>query len=541
MSVSAHKDTFVLDHLPPADEQPDFLFSLPELAFTSPLNCVSKLLDHHLAAGNGERPVFITNKERWSYQQLHDLSCQIAHVLREEGIVPGNRVLIRGANNPMFVACWMAVARMGGVVVATMPLLRAAELTTIADKARVTLALCDQRLSEEMVLATNQSETLSKTLYFDGSGSGEKAELETLMEPHPPSFPPLATSADDPVLIAFTSGTTGSPKGTVHYHRDLLAMNECFPKHILEATEDDIFTGSPPIAFTFGLGALVTFPMSVGACSVLIEAPAPDALLEGISDYGATICCTAPTAWRAMVDLVPNYNVGSLSRCVSAGETLPLPTYEAWLDTTGLQIIDGIGATEMIHIFISARLDQIRPGATGKPIPGYEAALFDDQMNRLPPGETGRLAVKGPTGCRYLDDDRQQLYVQEGWNFTGDAYQMDEDGYFWFQARADDMIISSGYNIAGPEVEQGLLQHESVLECAVIGVPDESRGNITKAFVVLRDGFEPDAAHITLLQDFVKSVIAPYKYPRAIEFCDALPKTETGKIQRFKLRQQERL
>lgn len=539
-SFTSHQDTFVIDHLPPKDQWPDFLFELPELQYPDHLNCATELLDK-MAEKVGDQPVFHTPNETWTYNDLLKKSNQIANVLRDDfGLVPGNRVLIRAANNPMFMACWFGIAKAGGVVVATMPLLRAAELSTILEKAQISLVFCDERLSDEMASAKSQASVCERIVYFNGSGeAGAGAELESLMTQKPDTFDNVDTCKDDPVLIAFTSGTTGKPKAAVHFHRDILAMCDSYSKHMLQPQPDDVVIGSPPIAFTFGLGGLITFPMRVGASTVLLEAGSPPVLMEAIEKFKATICFTAPTAYRLMADKAKEFDLSSLKKCVSAGETLPLATFERWKETTGISIMDGIGTTEMIHIFIAARQDEVKPGATGKAVPGYEARVLDDHFQPLGPGEVGKLAVRGPTGCLYLNDERQKEYVINGWNVTGDAYKLDEDGYFWFQARTDDMIISGGYNISGPEVEGALMKHEAVSECAVVGAPDETRGNIIKAFVVLRENFQGDDELIKGLQDFVKNTIAPYKYPRAIEFVDTLPKTETGKVQRFKLRQQE--
>ena len=470
---SAHLDSFARDNLPPRDQWPRFNFDRPELDYPARLNCATELLDGMVAAGYGDRPLFHTPNGTWSYGDLLAAANRIARVLVEDlGMVSGNRVLIRAANNPMFVACWFAIAKAGGIVVATMPLLRAREIATILDKARIGLALCDARLMEEMEAATALAPVCQKICTFNGSGNGSGAELERRLAAKTPVFANRETAADDTVLIAFTSGTTGEPKGTMHFHRDVMAMCDCFPRSILKPKAGDVFIGSPPLAFTFGLGGLVTFPMRFGAASVLLESAPPPVLVEAIAHFKATICITAPTAYRAMLETVAEVDLASLRLCVSAGETLPLATFEAWRKATGIKIIDGIGTTEMLHIFISAAGEAIRPGATGKPIPGYRARVVDEAMETLPPGRVGRLAVRGPTGCRYLADGRQEDYVVAGWNLTGDAYTMDEDGYFWFQARADDMIISSGYNISGPEVEAALLAHEAVADCAVIAAPD---------------------------------------------------------------------
>ncbi len=539
---TAHIDTFARDNLPPAEEWPTFLFDRPEFQYPERLNCAVELLDRMVEQGHGDSPCFLgANGQRWTYRDVLEKSNRIARVLTEDlGFVPGNRVMIRGANNPTFMACWLGIAKAGGIVVATMPLLRGKELAVIAEKADIELALCDERLKEEMDSAQAQAQCLKRVVTFNGSGEkGAHGELEDRMASKPDGFENVDTAADDTVLIAFTSGTTGKPKGTMHFHRDVMAICDAFPKSVLKPTADDVFIGSPPLAFTFGLGGLATFPMRVGASSVLLERLPPEELAKAIEKHRATVCFTAPTAYRAMLNHIERYPMKSLRKCVSAGETLPKPTFVAWREATGIRIIDGIGATEMLHIFISAAEDAIKPGATGKPIPGYEARVVDDDMQELPPGEVGRLAVRGPTGCRYLADPRQRDYVRDGWNLTGDAYRMDAEGYFHFQARADDMIVSAGYNISGPEVEEALMSHPAVAECAVVGAPDEDRGTIVKAFVLLAEDRTGGDALVKELQDHVKKTIAPYKYPRAIEFVTALPKTETGKVQRFKLRRME--
>jgi 2-aminobenzoate-CoA ligase len=443
-------------------------------------------------------------------------------------------VLLRAPNNPMMVAAYFAVIKAGGVVIATMPLLRAKELSYPLAKAEIGLALCDLRLADEMEKAKAQSDALQRVVYWGGMAPDA---LETLMmKPGYDKFTACDTSSDDVCLIAFTSGTTGEPKGTMHFHRDMLVICDSYAKHVLCAEPADRFTGSPPLAFTFGLGGLVLFPLRIGASTVLLEKAGPDDLLTAIEKYRITIPFTAPTAYRAMLGKLKDHDISSLRKCVSAGETLPKATFEAWHAATGIKILDGIGATEMLHIFIGSPEGEVRAGSTGKPVPGYEARIIDDQGNPAPPGTIGRLAVRGPTGCRYLADERQKKYVQNGWNVTGDTYLMDHDGYFWYQARSDDMIISAGYNIAGPEVEAALLTHAAVAECGVVGCPDEERGQIVKAYVVLRPGMSGDAGLVRALQDHVKATVAPYKYPRAIEFVPELPKTQTGKLQRFELR-----
>ncbi len=538
---SAHVDTFSRDHLPPADQWPEMDWqSVPELAaYSDRMNCAAELLDKQ-AVVHGDRPVIHFEGATWSYNDLLAKANQIAHVLVDElGVVPGNRVLMRSPNNPMYVAAWFAVMKVGAVAVATMPLLRAKELTYITEKAVVEVGLCDNRLADEMETTLERSANLKRVLYFGNLGQDETAgTLDALAATKPTAFETVDTAWDDVCLIAFTSGTTGPAKGCMHFHRDIMAINDCFSRYILKPDQNDIFCGSPPIAFTFGLGAMVTFAMHAGASTALCEGPAPDVLMGIIEKHRATVCFTAPTAFRVMTDLVADHDVSSLKKCVSAGETLPLPTFQGWEKATGIKIIDGLGATEMLHIFIATSGDDIHPGATGKPIPGYQARVIDDDGNEAAPGTVGRLAVKGPTGCRYLDnEERQTAYVQDGWNLSGDAYMMDEEGYFWFQARTDDMIISAGYNISGPEVEACLLDHPKVAECGVVAAPDAERGFIVKAYVTLRDGAEAGDGTVKELQDFVKAEIAPYKYPRAIEFLDDMPRTETGKLQRFKLRE----
>jgi 2-aminobenzoate-CoA ligase len=534
---TAHTDTFARDHLPPPELWPEMDYGvLPELAYPGRINAAVELLDRMVDGGFADRTAIRFQGGTWTYRELREQADRIAHVLRDDlGVVPGTRVLLRGPNSQTMAAAFLAVLKAGGVAVATMPLLRARELAYVAEKARVEVALCDERLVEELEAARRTAPVLSRVATWGGGGDDS---LEARMRGKPPSFDAVDTAADDVAMIAFTSGTTGTAKGTVHFHRDVLAICDCFPRYVLRATPDDVFCGSPPLAFTFGLGGLLLFPLRIGASALLLELPTPPNLLQGIREHGATVCFTAPTAYRAMLDAMGAEGAPTLRKCVSAGEALPLPTYQAWERATGVRIIDGIGSTEMLHIFISAREDEIRPGSTGRAVPGYRATVLDAEGREVPPGTIGRLAVKGPTGCRYLDDpERQRGYVTEGWNVTGDAYVMDEDGYFWYQARTDDMIISSGYNIAGPEVEAILLEHPAVLECGVVGMPDEERGQVVAAFVVLRPGHTGDQTMLKTLQDHVKAEIAPYKYPRRIEFVDALPRTQTGKLQRFRLRE----
>ncbi|HEU0012750.1 MAG TPA: benzoate-CoA ligase family protein [Longimicrobium sp.] len=533
---TAHVDTFARDHLPPRELWPELDFSgIPELAYPARLNCAVELLDRMVEGGHADRTAILWDGGRWSYRELLEQASRIAHALRDDlGLVPGNRVLLRGPNSPMMAACWFGILKAGGIVVATMPLLRARELAQVAEKARIELALTDARLANDLHDARAQAPVLRRVVTWGEDGDS----LDAMMRGKPADFPNVDTAADDVALIAFTSGTTGKPKGTMHFHRDVMAITDCFPRYVLRPDADDVFTGSPPLAFTFGLGGLLLFPLRFGAAALLLEQPTPPNLVAAIARHRVTVLFTAPTAYRAMVDLAPQHDISSLRKCVSAGETLPQPTFEAFHAATGIRIIDGIGSTEILHIFISASGDDIRPGSTGKTVPGYQARVIGPDGEALPPGTIGRLAVRGPTGCRYLDDEeRQRAYVSDGWNLTGDAYRMDEDGYFWYQARTDDMIISAGYNIAGPEVEAVLLEHPAVLECGVVGLPDEERGQVVSAFVVLRPGHAPGEAMVKTLQEHVKATIAPYKYPRRITFVDALPRTQTGKLQRFRLRE----
>ena len=535
LGPSGHIDTFTRDNLPPADQWPDMLlegFEYPEW-----LNCGYELTDAMVARGFGDHTALIGNGRIRTYKELTDWTNRIAHVLVEDyGVKPGNRVLIRSANNPAMVAVWLAATKAGAVVVNTMPMLRAVELSKIADKAEISLALCDTRLMDEMVACAKDSRFLRKVVGFDGTANHD-AELDRIALGKPVRFAAARTGRDDVALLGFTSGTTGDPKATMHFHRDLLIIADGYAKEVLKVTPEDVFVGSPPLAFTFGLGGLAVFPLRFGAAAALLEAAPPPNLISIIQEHKATVCFTAPTAYRVMLKAMEEgADLSSLRAAVSAGETLPAPVYAEWIEKTGKPMLDGIGATEMLHIFVTNRFDDHRPASTGKPVTGYEARVIDVEGKECPRGTPGRLAVKGPTGCRYLADARQTAYVQNGWNITGDTFVQTEDGYFHFAARNDDMIISSGYNIAGPEVEAALLAHDDVLECAVIGAPDAARGQIVEAHVVLVEGVSPDDATILRLQEHVKRTIAPYKYPRRIVFTGALPKTQTGKIQRFRLR-----
>ena len=543
---TAHTDPFAREHLPPRELWPDFDYdSLPELrAYPDRMNCGAMLLDDMVAAGHGERPVLHFEDTTWSYGQLLDLANRVANVLVDDlGLVPGNRVLLRSANTPMLVACWFAVIKAGGICVGTMQLLRARELTYIIEKAAVSHALCDLALAEGMVEARDRSAGACKhLLFFTPLGDGGKdATLDAAAAEKAASTGNCDTAADDVALIAFTSGTTGNPKATMHFHRDVIAMCDCFPRYLKMSEPSDVFTGTPPLAFTFGLGGLTTFPMRFGASTRFFPGPmAPEEMLAAIERYRITGLYTAPTAYRVMAGLAGKFDLSSLEKCVSAGETLPRATWEEFHAATGIPIVDGLGSTEMLHIFVAASREEMRAGFTGKAIPGYQARVVDERGEPVGPGTPGLLTTRGPTGCRYLDDvERQQIYVRNGWNYPGDVYEEREDGYFRYVARADDMIISAGYNISGPEVESALLDHPKVAECAVIGAPDAERTNIVKAFIVLRGDAKGSDAMARELQDYVKAEIAPYKYPRAVEFVGELPKTETGKLQRFRLRQQE--
>jgi 2-aminobenzoate-CoA ligase len=532
---SGHTDTFTRDNLPPFEDWPDInteLFNYPDC-----LNAAVELTDRMVEKGFGDRIALIGNGRRRTYKELTDWTNRLANALVDDlGLQPGNRVLIRSANNPAMVACWLAATKVGAVVVNTMPMLRAGELAKYVRKARISHALCDTRLMDEVIACAEGSEFLTSVTGFDGT-SNHDAELDRLALEKPVTFAAAATAQDDVALIGFTSGSTGEPKATMHFHRDLMIIADGYAREVLNVGPDDVFVGSPPLAFTFGLGGLAIFPLRFGAVATLLENASPQNMIEIIQKYRATVCFTAPTAYRVMLRAMDEgADLSSLRAAVSAGETLPAPIYREWMEKTGKPMLDGIGATEMLHIFITNRFSDHRPGCTGKVVSGYEAKVIGPDGSQLPPGAAGRLAVRGPTGCRYMYGERQRDYVQGGWNITGDTFIEDDEGYFYFAARNDDIIVSAGYNIAGPEVEAALLAHADVAECAVIGVPDEERGNIVKAFVVLRAGVIAGDDLARALQDHVKAVIAPYKYPRAVAFVPSLPKTESGKIQRFRLR-----
>ncbi len=535
---SAHSDTFTRDNLPDPALWPDLL--LAGFDYPDRLNIGVELTDAMVARGFGDHTALIGNGRRRTYKELADWTNKLANALVDNlGLKPGNRVLIRSANNPAMVACWLAATKAGAVVVNTMPMLRAGELTAIVDKAQISHAICDTRLMDEMTACAKTSAYLKSVVGFDGT-SNHDAELDRLALEKPVQFDAVQTAQDDVALLGFTSGTTGDPKATMHFHRDLLIIADGYAREVLRVTPQDVFVGSPPLAFTFGLGGLAIFPLRFGAAATLLEAASPPNMIEIIEKFKATVCFTAPTAYRAMLQAMEKgADLSSLRAAVSAGETLPAPVYHDWQEKTGKPMLDGIGATEMLHIFISNSFDDHKAACTGKPVTGYEAKVIGEDGREVPRGEVGRLAVRGPTGCRYLADARQAVYVQDGWNITGDSFSMDAEGYLHFAARNDDMIISAGYNIAGPEVEAALLSHPAVSECGVVAAPDAARGSIVQAHIVLSEGFRGDADLVKALQDHVKATIAPYKYPRDIRFIETLPKTATGKIQRFALRDQK--
>ena len=528
-------DTFARENLPAIELWPEIDLTHSAYHYPDRFNCVTRFLDQWIERGEGHRTALVTPSDRWTYDNLYQQVNRIAHVLVEDyALAPGNRVLLRSANNPMMLAAYLAVIRVGGIAVGTMPLLRSTELSDILNKARITHALCDWRLRAELEACRDRAQDLTTIGYFHSTASDG---LEALMDGKPTDYTAFDSAIDDICLIAFTSGTTGQPKGTMHFHRDLLAICDGFNRMVLRPEPDDIFCGSPPLAFTFGLGGMALFPLDVGASVFLLEKASPAVLLEAIEHYRATICFTAPTAYRAMLPELATHDVSSLRKAVSAGEHLPAATFNAFFQATGIKLIDGLGSTEMLHVFVTAREEDMKPGATGIAVPGYRVAILDDNGAELPTGQVGRLAVKGPTGCRYLADERQKAYVRDGWNLPGDTARMDEDGYIWYEARTDDMIVSSGYNVGAPEVENALLKHPAVFECGVVGRKHDQRGTIIKAYVVCADNVKPGPELVAELQNHVKHTIAPYKYPREVEFVSELPKTGTGKIQRFRLRE----
>jgi len=528
-------DTFARENLPAIELWPEIDLTHSAYHYPDRFNCVTRFLDQWIERGEGHRTALVTPNDRWTYDHLYQQVNRIAHVLVEDyALVPGNRVLLRSANNPMMLAAYLAVIRVGGIAVGTMPLLRSTELSDILNKARITHTLCDWRLRDELEVCRDRAPDLTTIGYFHSTASDG---LEALMDGKPTDYTAFDSAIDDVCLIAFTSGTTGQPKGTMHFHRDLLSICDGFNRMVLRPEPGDIFCGSPPLAFTFGLGGMALFPLDVGAAVLLLEKASPAVLLEAIEHYRATICFTAPTAYRAMLPELAMHDLSSLRKAVSAGEHLPAATFDAFFQATGVKLIDGLGSTEMLHVFVTAREEDMKPGATGIAVPGYRVAILDDNGAELPAGQVGRLAVKGPTGCRYLADERQKTYVHDGWNLPGDAARMDDDGYIWYEARTDDMIVSSGYNVGAPEVENALLKHPAVSECGVVGQQHDQRGTIIKAYVVCADNIKSGPDLAVELQDHVKRTIAPYKYPREVQFVNELPKTGTGKIQRFRLRE----
>lgn len=532
LSPTAHLDPTCRERLPQQDTWPELRFDLAPLRYPDRLNCATALLDDVIAVHGADRPCLLEpDGETWTYGRLLATANRIAHHLTGAvGVVPGNRVLLRGPNNPWLVACWFGALKAGAVVVTTMPMLRSRELRDIRTIAAVDLALCDHRFLDEL-----SGDGLADVTVVAFGGPGPD-DLGARIADLPDTFADVATAADDVALLAFTSGTTGRPKATMHFHRDVLAIADTFSAYVVAPRPDDVFTGTPPLGFTFGLGGILVFPLRVGASTLLIEKATPAELARHIAEHRVTVCFTAPTGYRAMISQGDPGQLGTLRRAVSAGEHLPEATWRAFHEATGIRLIDGIGSTEMLHVFIAAADDDIRPGSTGRVVPGYRARIVDDDGEPVPDGTPGRLAVQGPTGCRYLADDRQRDYVVDGWNITGDTFTRDADGYFWYHARTDDMIVSAGYNIAGPEVEDAVMTHPDVLECAVVGTPDEARGSVVTAFVRLREGVEAGDVLAAAIQQHVKATIAPYKYPRRVHFVDALPRTATGKVQRFRLR-----
>jgi 2-aminobenzoate-CoA ligase len=531
LSPSAHVDTFCRDRLPPQDQWPEFLYDLPQLRYPERLNCAAELLDATAARDGSGRPCLRSPTQTWTYGETVRWTNQLAQVMTEDfGLQPGNRVLLRGPNNPWLAAAWLAVVKAGGVTVTTMALLRPKEIATITGLTEPSLAICDHRFAEDLAAGAPSLTTLT----YGGDGPDDLAARCAAKDG---AFTPVLTAADDVAMLASTSGTTGQPKVAVHFHRDVLATCDTFSHYLIKPRPDDVFTGTPPLGFTYGLGGLLLYPLRAGASTLLIERATPVELAEAIAAHGVTVLSTAPTAYRAMLAAGKASSLKNLRRCVSAGEHLPKSVWEEFRETAGIAIIDGIGSTEMLHIFIGAADGDIRPGATGRAVPGYRATILDADGAEVTDGQPGLLAVKGPTGCRYLSDPRQRVYVRDGWNITGDTYTRDADGYYWYQARSDDMIISAGYNIAGPEVEEALLGHPDVLEVAVIGAPDDDRGMVVQAFVVLRKGTPASQDKAAELQEFAKRSIAPYKYPRVVEFVAELPKTISGKTQRYRLRQ----
>ena len=536
LDPSAYKDNFARNGLPPAELWPVIEHdALSRLGYPKRCNAAVELLDRAVERGLGPRPCVRSPQATWSYAELLENANRIAGVLvNDMGLVPGNRVLLRSANNPMLAACWFAVLKAGGIAVTTMPLLRSRELVQICNKTEAQFALCDSRLAEELELARPQAPHLKAVRFFAPDQSGD---LDSAMKGQSPAFSNVMTSHDDVAIIAFTSGTTGPAKATMHFHRDLLVICDSYPAEVLRSSVEDTFSGTAPLGFTYGLGSLLLFPLRRGSSTVLLEQVSPEILLQTVQQFRVTTLLIGPTMYRSMIPHVGRFDLSSLHTCCSAGEHLPVAIFEEWKSKTGIQILDFMGSTEMLHAFIGVPREDIRPGATGKTLIGYQIRVVDEAMNAVAPGVIGKLAVRGPIGCKYLNDlERQKSYVVDGWNLTGDAFHADEDGFFWYHSRTDDMIVSSGYNISGAEIEEILLEHPKIKECAVVGVADVARGQIAKAFIVLREPAEANDQLSRDVQDFVKQSIAPYKYPRAVEFIDELPRTSSGKISRSMLR-----
>ncbi|MFZ9314779.1 MAG: AMP-binding protein [Burkholderiaceae bacterium] len=549
-------DRFVHDRLPPPTQQPQILRARPEFQFPQAFNLTDFLFEKGSAHRGPNAPLFQglePGSAALSYRQAAERADQIAHLVRTRlGLASGSRVLIHAPNSAETALVWLGLVKAGMVAVATMPLLRAKELGKVIRKAEIAWAVVHPALVQEVVLAAQEAPSLQQIITLGvpatempaplyAGALGDLLATKVANAVHAPNPPFVAdTDGDDIALLAFTSGTTGDPKAVVHTHHDVAAACEAWPRAVLRPRPTDLVVGSPPLAFTFGLGGMLVFPMWAGASVYYPNTRyTPETLVQTIAQVGATTCYTAPTFYRQMVEHIPEGGLPSLTTCVSAGEALPPAIRDLWRNKTGIELTDGIGATEMFHIFISSAPEEVRAGAIGRVVPGYEAQVVDDEGKPLADGEIGRLRVRGPTGCRYLADPRQTNYVKDGWNYPGDAFRRDAEGYFYYQSRTDDMIISAGYNISGLEVESVLLTHPAVAECGVVGAPDEERGMRVKAFVVVKpDHRDHDPVALTRdLQDYVKATIAPYKYPREIVFVQTLPRTETGKLQRFRLRE----
>jgi len=538
---TAHVDRYVLDNLPAPEHLPELVYGRPEICYPDRLNCIQELLICHGENGRHGQIAIKSPDQQWTYQELIDRASRVAEALTEDlSFIPGNRVLLHGYNSPMTIAIWCGVLMAGGIVVATMPMLRSMEIIKVCDKAKVNFIMSDVRMMDEIKKVHLHAEGIQTHFYNGHPALSAATDFENILQTKSGTFDIVDTASDDPAIIAFTSGTTGQPKGCVHFHKDLLAISDAYAVPILNPKTEDVFLGTPPIAFTFGLGASVVFPLRAGACSLLLEKSSPADLLDAVSRYGVTTIFTAPTAYQRMLPLLEKYDLAGLRHCVSAGETLSASIWLRWQSSTGIKIAEGIGSTEMLHIFLASPAAESRAGATGKILPSYQARIVDEHMQPVADGDVGFLAVRGPTGCRYLDDVRQREYVKQGWNVTGDTYVRDHEGYYTYQARADDIIVSSGYKISGPEVEAVLLDHPAIDECAVIAVPSVERGFDIKAFIVLGQNVDHSAVMADSFKSHVQEHLARYKCPHHITFVTNLPRTGTGKLQRYVLRQQER-